>query len=80
MPIQSSDLTAVVLHLAGRHVMIVSVYIEPGGAEHLEESLELLDNVIKKAREKIGEQMEVILAGDFNRHDELWGGNDIGIR
>ena len=24
--------------------------------------------------------MEVILAGDFNRHDELWGGNDIGVR
>ena len=24
--------------------------------------------------------MEVILAGDFNRLDELWGGNNVGVR
>ena len=71
MPIQSSDLTAVILYFAERHVMVVSVYLEPGGAEELEESLKLLDNMIKKAREKVGQQMEVIFAGDFNRHDEL---------
>ena len=55
MPIQSSDLTAVILHLAERHIMVVSVYIEPEGAEELEESLELLDNAIKKARKKVGQ-------------------------
>ena len=54
IPIQSSDLTAVILYFAERHVMVVSVYMEPGGAEELKESLELLDNAIKKAREKIG--------------------------
>ena len=69
--IQSSDLTAVILHLAERHVMVVSVYIEPRGAEELEESLELLDNAIKKARKKVGQQIEVILAGDFNRYNKL---------
>ena len=60
-----------ILHLIERHVIVVSVYIEPGGVEELDESLELLDNAIKKAREKIGQQIEVILAGDFNRHNEL---------
>ena len=80
VPIQSSDLTTAVLHFADRHVMVVSVYMESGGAEELEESLVLLDSVIKKAREKVGEQIEVVLAGDFNRHDELWGENDIRAR
>ena len=55
MPILSSDLTAVILHLAERYVLVVSVYIEPGGTEELEKSLKLLDNMIKKAREKIGQ-------------------------
>ena len=55
MPIQSSDLTAVILHLAERHIMVVSVYTELGGAEELEESLELLDNAIEKAQEKTGQ-------------------------
>ena len=54
MPIQSSDLTAVILHLTERYVMVVSIYIEPGGADELEKSLELLDNAIKKARKKVG--------------------------
>ena len=80
MLILSSDLTAVILHLAERYILVVSVYMEPGGTEELEKSLKLLDNVIKKAREKIGQQIEVIFAGDFNRHDELWGGNNIGVR
>ena len=55
MPIQSSDLTAVILHLAERYIMVVSVYIEPRGAEELEENLKLLDNAIKKARKKVGQ-------------------------
>ena len=80
VPIQSSDLTAAVLHFADRHVMVVSVFMELGGAEELKENLKLLDSVIKKAREKVGEQMEVVLTGDFNRHDELWGGNDSRAR
>ena len=60
--------------------MVVSVYMKPGGAEELKENLELLDSVIKKAREKVEEQMKVVLTGDFNWHDELWGGNDIEAR
>ena len=55
MLIQSLDLIAVILHLAERHIIVVSVYTELGRAEELEESLELPDNAIKKAREKIGQ-------------------------
>ena len=71
MPIQSSDLTAAVLHFADRHVMVVSVYMKPRGAEELKENLELLDSVIKKACEKVEEQIKVVLTGNFNRHDKL---------
>ena len=49
IPIQSADLTAVVLYLSDRHIMMVSVYIEPGGARGLAESLGRLDKVIKDA-------------------------------
>ena len=66
MLIQSSDLTAAVLHFADRYVMIVSVYMKSGGAEELKENLELLNSVIKKACEKVREQMKVVLTGDFN--------------
>ena len=54
MPIQSSDLTTVILHLTERHIIVVSIYLEPEGAEKLKESLKLLDNAIKKTREKVG--------------------------
>ena len=80
MLIQFSDLTAAVLHFADWHVMVVSVYIEPEDAEELKENLELLDSVIKKTREKVEEQMKVVLTGDFNWHDKLWEGNDIEAR
>ena len=60
-----------ILYLIKRYIIVVFIYLEPRGAEELEKSLKLLNNMIKKAREKVGQQMEVILVGDFNRHDEL---------
>ena len=71
MPIQSSDLTTVILYLIERHVIIVFIYLEPGGTKELKKSLKLLDNAIKKARKKVRQQIEVIFTGDFNRHNEL---------
>ena len=80
MPIQSLDLTTMILYFTERHVIIISIYMEPKEVEELKESLELLDNAIKKTREKIGQQIEIIFVGDFNRHDEFWGDNDTRVR
>ncbi|KAM4061059.1 endonuclease-reverse transcriptase domain-containing protein [Hirsutella rhossiliensis] len=48
VPVPSADLTAAVLRLEGREVMVVSV-----------------------------RRTDVVLAGDFNRHDLLWGGDEV---
>jgi hypothetical protein len=77
VPIQSSDLTAAVLRLPDRSILVVSVYVEPQDAEALRVAIRELHQVIRETRSKIGTRVDVVLAGDFNRHDQLWGGEDV---
>ncbi len=77
VPMQSSDLTAAVLRLPDRSVLVASVYVEPQDAEALGVAIFELHQVIKETRGKIGTRVDVVLAGDFNRHDQLWGGEDV---
>jgi hypothetical protein len=77
VPVQSSDLTAAVLRLPDRSILVVSVYIEPQDAEALRVAICKLHQVIRGTRSKIGTRVDVVLAGDFNRHDQLWGGDDV---
>jgi hypothetical protein len=75
--VNSSDLTAAILRLPGRTVLAVSVYIEGGDAAELATAMKLIEDLIRETRRKRGANIGIILAGDFNRHDQLWGGNDI---
>ena len=75
--INSSDLTAAILRLPGRTVLVVSVYIEGGDTAELSIARQLIGNLIRETRRKLGDRVDIILAGDFNRHDQLWGGNEI---
>ena len=77
VPVQSSDLTAAVLRLPDRSILVVSVYVEPQDAEALTVAICELHQVIRETRSKIGTRVDVVLAGDFNRHDQLWGGSDV---
>jgi hypothetical protein len=77
VPMQSSDLTAAVLRLPDRSILVVSVYVEPQDAEALRVAIYELRQVIRGTRSKIGTRVDVVLAGDFNRHDQLWGGVDV---
>jgi hypothetical protein len=77
VPMQSSDLTAVVVRLPDRSILVVSVYVEPQDAEALKVAMCELHQVIRETRSKIGTRVDVVLAGDFNRHDQLWGGEDV---
>ena len=77
VPIQSLDLTAAVLRLPDRSILVVSVYVEPQDAEALRVAIRELHQVIRETRSKIGTRVDVVLAGDFNRHDQLWGGEDV---
>ena len=77
VPVQSSDLTAALLRLPDRSILVVSVYVEPQDAEALTVAICELHQVIRETRSKIGTRVDVVLAEDFNRHDQLWGGADV---
>lgn len=76
IPVDSSDLTAAVLRLPNSTVLVVSVYVEGKEVRALEEATALIKSTVTEAQRKWG-RIEIILAGDFNRHDALWGGDDI---
>ena len=77
VPVQSADLTAVVLRLPDRSILVVSVYAEGNNKEELLDMTLKLHQLIQGTRNRIGTRVDVILAGDFNRHDQLWGGDDV---
>jgi endonuclease/exonuclease/phosphatase family metal-dependent hydrolase len=77
VPMQSSDFTAAVLRLPDRSILVVSVYVEPQNAEALRAAICELHEVIRGTRSRIGSRVDVVLAGDFNRHDQLWGGDEV---
>lgn len=77
VPIESSDLTAALLRLPGRQILVGSVYVEGGNVQALMETCDMLRTVATEVRRGAGQVVDVVIAGDFNRHDQLWGGDDI---
>ncbi|KJZ70171.1 hypothetical protein HIM_10431 [Hirsutella minnesotensis 3608] len=80
MPIPSADLTAAVLRLPGRSILVVSVYVEGKSPEALRSTTGLLHDLIQGFRQGSGARTDVVLAGDFNSHDLLWGGDDVSVQ
>jgi hypothetical protein len=76
-PVQSPDLTAAVLRLPDRSILAVSVYVEGQDEEALLETVNKLRQLIQEIRNRIGTRVDVMLVGDFNRHDQLWGGDEV---
>lgn len=76
IPVESSDLTAVLLRLPSKRVLIISVYVECNDPEALNKAMDLIKETVNEVRSKEG-SVEIVLAGDFNRHDTLWGGDDV---
>ncbi|KAJ3487744.1 hypothetical protein NLG97_g6342 [Lecanicillium saksenae] len=77
VPIESPDLTAVLVRLPDRHILFVSVYVEGGDAHALAETCGRLRKVVREVRGRAGNVVDVVIAGDFNRHDQLWGGDEV---
>ncbi|RBQ84877.1 hypothetical protein VDGD_04845 [Verticillium dahliae] len=75
--IPSPDVVAATVRLPGRDILLMSVYVQGRDAEALLETCQTLDRVIREARGTGGQVVEVIIAGDFNQHDCLWGGDDV---
>ena len=70
-------MTAVLLRLPDRVLLVASVYVPCNGAQELEGTMGLLRRMMGEARKREGTRTDVVLAGDFNRHDQLWGGDDV---
>lgn len=77
--IESPDLTAAVIRLPERLILIASVYVEGGDAQALRDACNHLRKAIIKVRRDTGTVVEVMIMGDFNRHDQLWGGDDVSL-
>lgn len=87
VPIRSPDLTAISLQLQDRILLVISVYIPPRDrSEHGRDSAEDVcsrTDLVRLAitdleRQHVHRKVEVVVAGDFNRHDQLWGGDGVG--
>lgn len=75
--VPSADLTVVLLRLPDRPVLLASVYVEGGSGAALEETMRLLDDAVGEAQHYGEPRLDIVVAGDFNRHDQLWGGDEV---
>jgi exonuclease III len=80
----SADITAVMAHIGRRRLIVISVYIpdlyarrtKEENLEELSNRLEIISRLIKK-EQQYDPHTEVVITGDFNRHNPLWGGSRI---
>lgn len=75
--IESPDLTAAVIRLPERRILMASVYVEGGNAAALNDTCDHPRKAITKVRRDSGTVVEIMIMGDFNRHDQLWGGDEV---
>jgi ribonuclease HI/exonuclease III len=79
VPVQSPDITAAVVRLPDRLVLVASVYVPGGDPQALQDTCDNLRKAVRVVRRDAGTAVEMVVAGDFNRHDQLWGGNDVSL-
>src|SRR2546421_1485080 len=79
VPIESPDMTAAVIRLPERLVLVVSVYVQGGDTQALRNTCDNLRKAVTDLRRGASTVVEVVIVGDFNRHDQLWGGDDVSL-
>jgi hypothetical protein len=78
----SNDITAVILRHGTRSILIVPLYIPSMGNGDGPDEQELL-NRLQEVQEVITRErnnnpdLGFFIAGDFNRHDAVWSGNEV---
>jgi hypothetical protein len=73
----SADLTVALLRLPDRSVLLASVYVEGRNGAALDRTMDFLNEAIHTAQRRSGPRLDVVVAGDFNRHNQLWGGDEV---
>jgi exonuclease III len=76
---ESPDLTAAIIRLEHKLILAVSVYVPGQDAEALRSTCATLRTLIMDSRKQAEHPVDVLIAGDFNRHDQLWGGDDVSL-
>lgn len=66
----SADLTVALLRLPDRSVLLTSVYVEGANDAALSGTMRLLDDAVSTAQRRGGPRLDVVVAGDSNRHDQ----------
>ncbi|OBS20653.1 hypothetical protein FPOA_06996 [Fusarium poae] len=79
VPIDSPDVTAAVVRLPDHLVFTASVYVPGGDSQALQDICAKLRTAIKEVRRRSGRAVDVVVVGDFNRHDQMWGGDDVAV-
>jgi hypothetical protein len=79
VPMPSPHMTAAILRLPDRTVLVVSVYVPRVDSQALRDTCDKLRNIITDVRRSAGIAVDVIISGDFNRHDQLWEGDDVSL-
>lgn len=76
--IPSKDVTAIEIQVENRTCLVFSVYVPPieGTSDHYTETINNTLQQVESACSRYPSH-EIILCGDFNRHDQLWGGDAI---
>lgn len=78
IPIPSSDLVGVILHVGEKRILLVAVYVPCQNAQALQGTVRLIERIIVEAqRQSAGAPLDVLIVGDFNRHDHLWGEDNV---
>jgi Endonuclease-reverse transcriptase len=74
VPVASSDIVAVRFRVEDRPILAITVYIPPTDQDALSRTMELVRETINER----GRGHELVIVGDFNRHDQLSGGDEVG--
>ncbi|KAF5696188.1 reverse transcriptase [Fusarium globosum] len=75
--VESPDVTAVVIRLPERQVFTASIYVPGEDAQALRDIYSKLDRAITEVRRRTGRVLDLVIAGDLNRHIQVWAGDDV---
>ncbi|KAM3550091.1 hypothetical protein ARSEF4850_008517, partial [Beauveria asiatica] len=76
---ESPDLTAAMINLQDKSILVVSAYVAGMDNTALRYTCAILRSLIITSRRRAERPVEILIAGDFNRHDQLWGGDDVSM-
>jgi Endonuclease-reverse transcriptase len=74
------DLAGVVVETNGRTILTIAAYAPAksnSDDEELQSRLDQIRSIVTETRRNHNGPVELVIGGDFNRHDQLWGGDEV---